>query len=363
MKGIILFIAAILFTGCTYTSSSGTTYRWPATDPNIDYSKYKDDKYSLSGRSNRFFGLLFKEEIIKASRDGNKNKLMQILSKQPEKINISDPNGDTPLIWSSWKGHSEIVEALIIYGADINLKDKTGQTALHLASGYGHIEIVDLLLKSGAKIDAKTNKNKTSLMYAIRYPTVVQKLLSHGANFNISSISGSALTIAEKEYDRYDLSATQKTNIQNTIKLLRDKGAFRHNSLMGKHVVRNFSELRKTPSFKIDAPKWHTATIHQFIKESRGYTVKNSNSNFPPQYLFKLHIFHKPYKLGYLGRDFLIVPKNDKRRFFIAEITILDLDTKEKILTSRKKGVVYGDSEDTYKKNGVVWEAIHSLLK
>jgi len=360
MRIIILFVAIILFTGCTYTSSNGTTYRWPATSQNTNY---KDDKYSLSSRTNHFLGLVFKDNIIKAARDGNKNQLIEILSKYPQKINIRDPNGDTPLIWSSWKGHNQIVETLIKNGAKINLKDKTGQTALHLASGYGHIKVVNQLLHAGAKVNVKTNQNKTPLMYAIRYPKIVKMLLLNGANVNITSISGSALTIAEKENNRYDLSPKDKRNLQQTIALLRNNGGFLHNSLMSEKVISNFSELRKNPSFKINAPEWHTVTIEQFIKESRGFVINDYNPNFPPQYLFKLRIFQEPYKLGYSGRDFLIVPKKDKRKFFVAEVTILDLDTEETILKSKKKGVIYGNSEDTYKKNGVVWEAIHSLLK
>ena len=49
-------------------------------------------------------------------------------------VNAMDDDDNTPLILASMGGHSEIVEQLLIHGADINVRDLSHKTALHLAS-------------------------------------------------------------------------------------------------------------------------------------------------------------------------------------------------------------------------------------
>ena len=49
-------------------------------------------------------------------------------------VNAMDDDDNTPLGLASTGGHSEIVEQLLIHGADINVRDWNHRTALHLAS-------------------------------------------------------------------------------------------------------------------------------------------------------------------------------------------------------------------------------------
>ena len=49
-------------------------------------------------------------------------------------VNAMSDNNNTPLQLASMEGHSDIVEQLLIHGADINVKDRSHRTALHLAS-------------------------------------------------------------------------------------------------------------------------------------------------------------------------------------------------------------------------------------
>ena len=55
------------------------------------------------------------------------------------------------VIISTRCGQKEIVELLIVKGADVNAKDTGGKTPLDWAIGFQRFEIADLLRKHGGK--------------------------------------------------------------------------------------------------------------------------------------------------------------------------------------------------------------------
>ena len=67
---------------------------------------------------------------------------------------------------ASYKGHRDLVQALLAKGADANAKANDGVTALMLASRQGHREVVQALLARGADVNAKANDGRTALTVA-----------------------------------------------------------------------------------------------------------------------------------------------------------------------------------------------------
>jgi len=66
-------------------------------------------------------------------------------------IDGRNKDGETPLIVASRKGMYQIVELLIIYGADVDAQGvHSGQSALHASVAKGHIALVELLLRHDA---------------------------------------------------------------------------------------------------------------------------------------------------------------------------------------------------------------------
>jgi ankyrin repeat protein len=53
-----------------------------------------------------------------------------------------------------------------LHGADVHVKGPNGNTPLHYASYYGHTEIAQLLLEHGADVDALGANYNTPLLYA-----------------------------------------------------------------------------------------------------------------------------------------------------------------------------------------------------
>ena len=67
-------------------------------------------------------------------------------------LDVQGQYGDTALIITASKGHTEIVMALVGAGANLDVQDEDGDTALILAASKGHTEIVKALAGAGANL-------------------------------------------------------------------------------------------------------------------------------------------------------------------------------------------------------------------
>ena len=113
-------------------------------------------------------------------------------------VNSKDKKyGNTALMWASYNGNVEIVQALIDKGADINANSNPGRTALMWASISGHKEVVQLLLAKGADVNSKDVDGNTALIHAADEgrTEIVQALIDKGADVNAERIGRGALII------------------------------------------------------------------------------------------------------------------------------------------------------------------------
>jgi len=135
--------------------------------------------------------------------------------------NLADPEGQTPLHIAAILGHTDIVEILLLHGAEIgsvdchghnplhlcagsgNISclgclldhdgdlllenpDNLGNTALHHASFYGHLECVRLLLETAADVLARNKQGHTpySLASSRGHSEVCDLLLEYREHYN-----------------------------------------------------------------------------------------------------------------------------------------------------------------------------------
>ena len=70
-------------------------------------------------------------------------------------IDVSDPDGYTPLMISSLNGYARAVKIMLSKGANIEKTEKQGNGALHHAAGEGHVAVTKMLLEAGADLEAK----------------------------------------------------------------------------------------------------------------------------------------------------------------------------------------------------------------
>lgn len=126
-------------------------------------------------------------------------KAAQVLIRWPKTaVESRTAQDESPLMLAALRGHIELVQQLIVRGADVN---KTGWTPLHYAATSGHLDIMNLLLENHAYIDAESPNGTTPLMMAANYGSAaaVKLLLEAGADASLRNQLGlTAIDFATK---------------------------------------------------------------------------------------------------------------------------------------------------------------------
>ena len=97
-------------------------------------------------------------------------------------------SGDTALLHAVAGGNDEIVQMLVIAGADVNAADRLGFTPLMIALIHGHAEVAMRLIGAGADVRARNWDKRTPLDFALGvneamtvHATIVKALLDAGS--------------------------------------------------------------------------------------------------------------------------------------------------------------------------------------
>ncbi|MBW5397584.1 ankyrin repeat domain-containing protein, partial [Brachyspira pilosicoli] len=94
--------------------------------------------------------------------------------------------------------NSSAAEFLINNGADINVTNEDGETPLMYASKLHNIKMVELLIQKGANINAFDDYGNTALMYGVNNLETVKLLVENGADVNSQKGGSTALILACK---------------------------------------------------------------------------------------------------------------------------------------------------------------------
>ena len=137
--------------------------------------------------------------------------------------------GVTPLFVAAERGHSKVVSLLIEENATPHARNWNGVTALGVAAMASRMDIVEDLLIDGAEVNSKDNEGNSIIMNCIATeesstpstnPQILLQLLKAGADPNIKNKNGvfPLLSLSEKD------SAAQKANTK-WLRLLLENGA------------------------------------------------------------------------------------------------------------------------------------------
>lgn len=116
------------------------------------------------------------------------NDIIQELENTAD-INARNPNGQTILMYAvSINKNPEVVNLLLMYGANLSARDNAGRTALMFASALNpNAEVVSRLIQAGASPSAKDQNGWSPLLYACAQnsnPDVIRLLLQNGSPIN-----------------------------------------------------------------------------------------------------------------------------------------------------------------------------------
>jgi ankyrin repeat protein len=119
--------------------------------------------------------------ILRAAKRGGLPDVYELVKKDKALLNARDTDGSTPLHCAAWKGHVEVVEALLDAGAKINdhnQNDHWGTTPLHAAAHGNQKKVVELLIARGADLNARNLNDRTPIGETVFHNcTAIAKLL------------------------------------------------------------------------------------------------------------------------------------------------------------------------------------------
>ncbi|MDD5424979.1 MAG: ankyrin repeat domain-containing protein [candidate division Zixibacteria bacterium] len=138
-------------------------------------------------------------EIDDAINGGDLARVKNLLNQDPSLLNVKFSSGLTPLNLASYRGKTDIVEALLDMGADMNIGDNENSKPMHNAAVGGHLPVIELLLARGADIDNRDDNGITPFLFACNYRQLetARYLIEKGADFKATNNRGwSALLYA-----------------------------------------------------------------------------------------------------------------------------------------------------------------------
>lgn len=138
-------------------------------------------------------------DIFEAAALGDVERIEKLLNEDPELANGYSRDGWTPLHLASHFGELEAVEALLEHGANVVAISRNSMTnmPLHAAAAGPHLEICRRLLAAGAEVNAHQHGGWTPLHAAAQQGNreLMELLLEHGADPGISNDEGELPTV------------------------------------------------------------------------------------------------------------------------------------------------------------------------
>ena len=84
-------------------------------------------------------------QLHEASKRGDLTEVLRLVNVSGCKVNLQNNDGDTPLHVACLYGHSDIVESLMLTGADEKITNDEMETPAQVAKRKGHSELLKLL--------------------------------------------------------------------------------------------------------------------------------------------------------------------------------------------------------------------------
>ncbi|MBQ7885130.1 MAG: ankyrin repeat domain-containing protein [Clostridia bacterium] len=130
--------------------------------------------------------------MFKYALDGNKKMLKFIYQNCDIDFNITDADGNTPLMFAVKSGSREAVEYVLNNGANVNYLNNLGITPLHLATRKNSQTLVRVLLEFGAFVDIEDAYMQTPIFDAVQENNaeMIKYLFANGASINHQNKDG-----------------------------------------------------------------------------------------------------------------------------------------------------------------------------
>ena len=131
-------------------------------------------------------------EMFTAIREGDCQKVRQLIRLDPRMVDARSVNSSSPLHWAVKIQDVMLVKMLLECGADVNRQTTNGTTPMMLAAEAGSFEIVEMLNVPGIELNMKTRRGWTALHFAANLGCcqTVEFLMLRGAEVNAMTKNG-----------------------------------------------------------------------------------------------------------------------------------------------------------------------------
>jgi ankyrin repeat protein len=136
--------------------------------------------------------------LVLAIKDRSTKVTELLLQNRNIDVDISNKNGETPLMMASINGDLPLVKTLVLQNKA--RVDHIGWTPLHYACTKGNLDVAKFLVANGALVDSNALNGTTPLMMAVQSGNedLIRFLLDNGADIRLRNTQGfSAIDIAE----------------------------------------------------------------------------------------------------------------------------------------------------------------------
>ena len=149
-------------------------------------------------------------KLYNASLGGDVDGVVAAL-RDDGRVTHRSPDGFTPLLAAAHNGHTDICGLLLANGSNVNETDlKTKHTALHFAALKGHNNIIEALLSWGAAVDPQDHAGFTPLQASCQdgHLACVLTLLKAGASLTLPNNYGGLPIHHAAGYNRVEVVKT-----------------------------------------------------------------------------------------------------------------------------------------------------------
>lgn len=157
------------------------------------------------------------QTIFDAAREGDAERVGELLTADPPLVRATDGEGRTALHHAAGRGHVEVAAVLLDAGAEIDAREQDAETPLHYAAWRSHLAVARQLIARGADLEARNRWERTPLLIVARETgsaEMARLLIEAGADANVRDRGGDS---------PLDLAAWR--GFAQLVDLLLDKGA------------------------------------------------------------------------------------------------------------------------------------------
>jgi ankyrin repeat protein len=143
--------------------------------------------------------------LAEAVSNGNR-EIVNVLLMAGANVNARTRGGRTALMFVSDKTSVELVRDLLTYGANVNARDDFGDNATIVAAEASTVAVLKELINAGAKIDVTNSSGQSALFGAARHNVeAIELLIKYGVDPNVRDEDGQTALMATASYGEIEV--------------------------------------------------------------------------------------------------------------------------------------------------------------